>query len=161
MAPRESSATTKAEMATIFDPTTRAAVHERVSRLRPDARPLWGRMTAPQVVKHLGQALKGGLGEIPVGPPRGPFSKAPLNWVVIHLLPWPKGKAQSPAEFLGAEPADWEADLAELRALIDRTAAKGPRGDWPPSPALGAISGASFGVLTYRHVDHHLRQLGV
>jgi len=148
-------------MATIFDTEARAAIHERVSRLRPDARPAWGRMTAPEVVKHLSRALQGGLGEIPVGPPRGPLARAPLNWLVVHLLPWPKGKADSPVEFLGAEPTSWEADLAELRELIDRTAAKGPDGVWPPSPVFGAISGTSFGVLTHRHLDHHLRQFGV
>ena len=31
---------------------------------------------------------------------------------------------------------------------------------WPDHPAFGALSRRAWGVLIYRHMDHHLRQFG-
>ena len=58
-------------------------------------------------------------------------------------------------------PTTWEADVDRLRDLIGRFAARGPNASWPPSRAFGRISGRSWGVLQYKHLDHHLRQFGV
>ena len=33
-------------------------------------------------------------------------------------------------------------------------------GGWPPSPVFGAITGKAWSELAYRHLDHHLRQVG-
>jgi len=30
--------------------------------------------------------------------------------------------------------------------------------EWPEHPAFGALSRRAWGVLIYRHMDHHLRQ---
>lgn len=148
-------------MRTIFDPAARDALLRRIDALEPDQPALWGRMNAPQMVCHLNCALRAALGELEVGPPRGPLSRPPLNWLVIHLLPWPKGKAESPPEFLATQPAAWQEDVRTLRSLLERNAARGPGATWPPSPVFGRISGRSWGVLHHKHVDHHLRQFGV
>jgi hypothetical protein len=145
---------------TLFDLRDRAAVLGRIARLTPDRRPRWGRFTAPEMVCHVSCGLRQGLRELDAGPPSGPLSSTPLNWLVIHVLPWPKGKAQSPPEFLATRPTGWEADVSALTDLVERFAARGPNADWPPSRVFGRISGRSWGVLQYKHLDHHLRQFG-
>jgi hypothetical protein len=147
-------------MASLFDARSREAILGRISRLSPDRAPLWGRFSAPEMVCHVSAGLRQGLGELQAGSPSGPMSHAPLNWLVIHVLPWPKGKAQSPPEFLTTRPTAWSDDVARLRELIRRFADRGPSADWPASRAFGRISGRSWGVLQYRHLDHHLRQFG-
>jgi hypothetical protein len=112
------------------------------------------------MVAHLICALRAGLGEIPLGPPAGPLAKFPMNLLIIHVLPWPKGKAESPPEFLGTDAGAWKESVATLHTLVDRSAAKGATGTWPASPVFGHISAGSWGVLTYKHLDHHLRQFG-
>ena len=148
-------------MSSLFDAETRDAILGRIGRLAPDRTPLWGRFTAPQMVCHVSCSLRQGLGELETGPPSGPLSHAPLNWLVIHLLPWPKGKGRSPPEFLATRPTTWQADLSRLRDLIRRFAARGAGAQWPPSRVFGRISGRSWGVLEHKHLDHHLRQFGV
>lgn len=113
------------------------------------------------MVAHLSCTLRASLGELEVAPPAGPLSRPPLNWLVIYLLPWPKGKAQSPPEFLGTPPANWDAAVAALRSLVEQCAARGPDAAWPPSRVFGRISGQAWGVLHRKHLDHHLRQFGV
>ncbi len=148
-------------MPSLFDPQVRTAILDRISRLTPERKPIWGRFTAPEMVCHVSCGLRQGLGELDAGPPSGPFVWFPLNWLVIHVVPWPRGKGRSPPEFLATRPTTWTADVARLRDLIERFAARGSGAAWPPSRVFGRISGSSWGVLQHKHLDHHLRQFGV
>jgi len=148
-------------MPTIFDPRARGAILDRIGRLTADRKPIWGRFTAPEMVCHVSAGLRQGLGELDAGPPDGPFARFPMNWLGIHVLPWPRGKGQSPREFLATPPTTWGADLGRLCELVERFGARGAAAAWPPSRVFGSISGRSWGVLQHKHLDHHLRQFGV
>ncbi|MGH7730463.1 MAG: hypothetical protein ACRENJ_04350 [Candidatus Eiseniibacteriota bacterium] len=91
--------------------------------------------------------LRQSLGELDAGPPSGPFARFPMNWLVIHVLAWPKGKGKSPPEFLATRPTTWAADVDRLRDLVERFSARGAGAAWPPSGVFGRISGVSWGVL--------------
>jgi hypothetical protein len=147
-------------MQTIFDPEQRAVLLRRLDALRPDQPAAWGRMNAPQMISHLICAFQAGLGELEVGPAVGPLSRLPLNWLAIFVLPWPPEKGVSPPEFLVRVPGDWAADVGILRTLIERSAERGPKGQWLESRAFGRISGRSWGALHRKHLDHHFRQFG-
>ena len=148
-------------MPSLFDVQVRRSILDRVSSLKADRKPMWGRFTAPEMVCHVSSSLRQGLGELEAGPPSGPFTRFPMNWLVIHVLPWPKGKGKSPREFLTTRPTTWTADLGQLRDLIERFGARGARAEWPSSGVFGRISGTSWGVLQHKHLDYHLRQFGV
>jgi hypothetical protein len=148
-------------MGTLFDANDRRRILDRIAALAPERRPLWGKFTAPEMVCHVSCALRDGLQEYDAGKPSGPMAHAPLNWLVIHVIPWPKGKAKSPPEFLAVRPTSWPADVGTLRDLVERFGARGPDASWPPSRVFGRISGRSWGVLQHKHLDHHLRQFGV
>ncbi|HXY32433.1 MAG TPA: hypothetical protein VEI06_17150 [Gemmatimonadaceae bacterium] len=145
-------------MGSLFSDTDRQSILRRLDRLTPTRRPRWGRFTAPEMICHVGCGLRNGLGELDAGPPRGPFARAPINWLAIHVLPWPHGVAQAPPAYLSTKPTTWEADVERLRDLIGRFSARGPEAEWPQSPVFGAISGRSWGALQYKHLDYHLRQ---
>src|SRR5438445_7414842 len=98
-------------MPSLFDPKTRDAILDRIGRWAPDRKPLWGRFTAPEMVCHVSCDLRQGLGELETAPPSGPLSQAPLNWLAIHVIPWPKGKGRSPPEFLATRPTTWQGDV--------------------------------------------------
>src|SRR2546425_11311676 len=102
-------------MPSIFDLLVRAAILDRISRLTREREPVWGRFTAPEMVCHISCDLRQGLGELEAGPPSGPLARFPLNWLAIHVLPWPKGKGKSPPEFLGTRPTTWAADVGRLQ----------------------------------------------
>ena len=148
-------------MPSLFDPQACNAILDRISRLTPDRKPIWGRFTAPEMVCHISCDLRHGLGELDAGPPSGRFARFPLNWLIIHVVPWPRGKGKSPPEFLATRPTTWSADVDRLRDLVQRFAARGPDAPWPPSRVFGRISGGSWGVVVHKHLEHHLRQFGV
>src|SRR5438093_7993929 len=118
-------------MPSLFDAQRRHEVLERIGRLAPDRKPLWGRFTAPEMVCHISCDLRQGLGELEAGPPSGPLTRFPLNWLAIHALRWPKGKGKSPPEFLSTRPTTWEADVNRFRDFVERFGARGPTAAWP------------------------------
>jgi hypothetical protein len=147
-------------MGTLFDPRDRQRILDRVDRLTESARPQWGRFTAPQMVCHVTTGVAQGLGEIDLGPPRGPLTHWPLNWLVIHVVPFPRGAKAAP-EMLARAPTTWQEDVSTLRSMIERFCARGSHAVWPASRVFGRISGRSWGVLQHKHLDFHLRQFGL
>ena len=145
-------------MHTVFDGADRNALLARLRRMTPDRPPRWGRMTAHQMLAHLGDQMRLTLGELGAKPIANRLRNPILRRVVIYWLPWPEGKVQSPPEGFTTAPTTWAGDLAALEERVERLAAHGPAGKWPEHPLFGPMSGRDWGVFCYRHFDHHLRQ---
>ncbi len=145
---------------TIFDPAARAALAGRIDRLAATTPARWGKFTAPRMVAHLIESVRMALGDVTVRPRPSVLSNRVMRYLVIYLMPWPKGTPTAP-ELLARAPDAWPLDIAALKSNIDRAAANGPRGAWQPHPAFGDISPVDWGVLIHKHVHHHLTQFGV
>jgi hypothetical protein len=63
--------------------------------------------------------------------------------------------------FVVLDERDFIAERHRLNALIDRVVAVGPAGctDHPHS-FFGPMTPDQWGILMYKHLDHHLRQFG-
>src|ERR671915_119825 len=100
-----------------------AELRERVHRLHPEAVPRWGRMSAHQMVCHLTDAFRMGIGQKAVSHAAGPLQRTMVKWVVLYLpLRWPPGILTRPEidQVLGGtRPTDFAADVAELETLLD------------------------------------------
>ena len=146
-------------MASFYDPARRQELLDRLGGLRADRQAAWGKFTAPKMVQHLIESLKMVTGESTPRP--RPF---PLQFLVrpgvIHLLPWPKGAPTAP-ELLAGKPTTWEADVAKLRDRIAQLPVPADDAPLPPHPAFGPMSKRDWGVLLYRHLDHHFTQFGI
>ena len=70
---------------------------------------------------------------------------------------YPKDK---PGNGVRCMPAGWGDDVAALHALIDRTGKKDPTVEWAVHPMFGPLSGQEWGLLCWKHLDHHLRPFG-
>lgn len=147
-------------MNSLFDARARERILARIERLTPESARRWGRMSVEEMQVHVAGQLRMALGELPVAPKRVFIRFPVVKQLAIYWLPWPKGAPTAP-ELRATPPADWAGDRAALLRLIERFAAHGPRGEWPEHPAFGRLSGRAWGVLAYRHLDHHLRQFGV
>ena len=143
---------------TIFDPAARQALLARLNRLAPKTPARWGKFTAPLMVSHLIAAARMALGEIQVQPRTSIMSFPPVRYLIIYVIPWPKGTPTAP-EMLSRVPESWPEDVATLKALIERAAAN-QTGKWQPHPAFGTLSARDWGALMHRHVSHHLTQFG-
>lgn len=146
-------------MATLFDPIDRARLVERIQSLQPEAERRWGTMVLPKAVSHMGDQLAMALGELEVPPIRSVLSFPPLRFLVVHVLPVPKGVRTAPA-LLQTDLKELDEARSRLLALVDTFVGNGPTGNWAPHPLFGALSGKDWGVLAAKHLDHHLKQFG-
>jgi hypothetical protein len=112
------------------------------------------------MVVHLSDALKMALGELPVPSRKTPLRYPVIKQLIIYLMPWPKGAPTAP-ELLARVPAAWNGEVVALGALVEKFANRPAGEKWPPHPAFGSMTGRAWGVLAYRHCDHHFRQFGI
>jgi hypothetical protein len=70
------------------------------------------------------------------------------------------GSAPTAPELLVRAPREWANDIADVQDLLARAGSARTTATWPEHPAFGKLSKRAWGVLIYRHMDHHLRQFG-
>lgn len=151
-------------MKSLLQHETRTEVERRLQRLVPTARPRWGRLTAVAMVAHLADSLRLALGDLPAARRSSVLRLPPLKQIAVYWLPIPKGVDGAPELTARLErPAslDRTAELASVSTLLARFGQKAPGEPWPVHPIFGPLSGPAWGVLYWRHIEHHLRQFAV
>jgi len=152
-------------MKTLARPRDKDEILRRLRSLRIDSARRWGRMSAHQMVCHLGDACRMGSGEMAVSPASGLPQRTIIKWIALYLpVNWPPDIRTRPEidQVAGAGrcPSDFAADVAEVEALIEAFAARAGATEWPPHPIFGRMSASAWMRWGYLHVDHHLRQFG-
>jgi hypothetical protein len=84
----------------------------------------------------------------------------PINYLVACLLPFPRN-APTPRELITRLPDEWEVEVARLHDNIGTFGDRARNHRWPEHPLFGRLPSGAWGLLGYRHVDHHFRQFGV
>ena len=148
-------------MPTLWQQTAQDELLRRLEMLRPDAAPRWGRMNCPQMLAHVNDALRMATGELPTAPKKLALRYPPLKQLIIYVLPFPKGAPTARELVARADRAVWATERAAFSAVLAQFAARRDATDWPLHPAFGRLSRRAWGVLAYRHIDHHFRQFGV
>lgn len=146
-------------MPSLYQAERRLELVERLSHLTADRPARWGRFTAPQMVTHLLGASRMAAGELQV-PERALPMQFLLRPLFIHVLPFPKGAPTAPL-LLSRAPASWDSDVAALRAAIESVREPPAGARLPEHPAFGKMSARDWGVLRYKHTDHHFRQFDI
>lgn len=152
-------------MKTFLDSAVTADTVNRLRRLQPSAARLWGKMNAHQMVCHLGDSFRLGLGERDASPASGVLQRTVLKTIALRLpLPWPKGIQTRPEvdqQLGGTPPVEFATDKFELIATIGRFARSGRDFQFAIHPFFGAMSEWEWMRWGYLHADHHLRQFGL
>lgn len=132
----------------------------RIDRVASGAKPHWGKMNAEQMLGHLVESLRMAVGELHPRPKKLPIRYFPLKQLIVYWLPFPKGSPTAP-ELLPKEVGTADRSKGEVARLLRLLAERASATEWPEHPAFGKLTTQAWGVLTYRHFDHHLRQFGV
>lgn len=150
-------------MKTLARPHDKAEILRRLHQVRADSVASWGRMSAHQMVCHLSDGLLMATGDRPVTHTANLLQRTIIKWIALYLpVRWPTGLPTTPEvdqEVGGTRPADFATDLAQLEALVARTAPMS-HCTWQRHPTFGTMSEAAWLRWAYLHADHHLRQFG-
>lgn len=154
---------------TLANPADKQQIVARLRKIQPTSTPLWGKMTAPQMICHLADSFRVTIGEKPWSLERVSVTPIPMpdwfvKWVAFQVpLRWPRGTPTRPEvdpEKNGTPPAEFATDLNELLRLLERFTGRPRDLEWQPHPIFGCMTENEWMRWGYLHMDHHLRQFG-
>ncbi len=147
-------------MGSILNETDRATITSRVRSLSSSSTRRWGTMEVAGMLKHLHLSALMALGEMQVpSANKRVFHVFPFKHLLLYVVPFPKDAPTAP-KLKPEAAASIEEERAALLELIERIGT-GPRdGAGPDHPLFGPLTRREWGVVTYKHADHHLKQFG-
>lgn len=150
-------------MRTLARPGDLADLLRRLQTVRPDSAARWGRMSAHQMICHLGDAMLIAANQKRVGAVSGPLKRTIVKWIALYLpLRWPSGirtVAEIDQEIGGTKPQEFVRDVRELDTRLRRFVEE-QQATCPTHPIFGPMSRKEWLRWAYLHTDHHLRQFG-
>lgn len=147
-------------MGSILNETDRAEIDRRMQSLTASSARRWGTLDVVGMLKHLRLSARMALGELEVpSANKRIFQVFPLKHLILYVFPFPKGAPTAPL-LKPSEAASFEEERAELLKLLDRIATGPSEGNGPAHPLFGPLTRKEWGVVTYKHADHHLKQFG-
>jgi len=148
-------------MRSILNEVDRKEITSRLRSLSATSTPRWGSMSVTDMLQHLRLSARMTLGEMPVASVnKRVFQVFPAKHLILYVLPFPKG-APTARELKPADATSLEEERAALLELLERIGT-GPRdGAGPDHPLFGPLTWREWGVVTYKHANHHLSQFGV
>ena len=147
-------------MGSILNETDRAAIVSRLRSLSDSSTRRWGSLDVTGMLQHLNLSARMTVGDLAVpSANKRAFQIFPLKHLILYVFPFPKGAPTAPAlKPNGA--TSFEDERVTLLGLLDRIGA-GPHDGKPPGhPLFGPLTWKEWGVVTYKHADHHLKQFG-
>ena len=150
-------------MKNIFDQQVAREVIDRINKLTPASKPLWGKMTVDQMLAHCNVTYELVYDNKHVKP--GPFKKFLLKSfvknIVVNEKPYRKNSPTAP-EFKMVDQKNFEGEKGRLIDYIDKTAQLGASYfDNRESHSFGKLNKTEWNNMFYKHLDHHLSQFGV
>jgi hypothetical protein len=139
-------------------------VIQRVQNLMPTSMPLWGKMSADQVLAHCNvtyaYTFEPEQFEKP-GAVKKFLLKTFIKPMIVGGRPYPKNSRTAP-EFIFQGTCDFEMEKERLISNIRKVQQLGfDYFDGRDNFSFGKMSGTEWNALFYKHLDHHLRQFGV
>jgi hypothetical protein len=138
---------------------------DRLQRLRPETRALWGKMNAHQMVCHLNDAFGLAMGAKTASEDITFFDRMLIRWVALHTpLTWPRGVPTRPEMDQlagGTWPTEFALDSDALAAAIQRFGRQPRAFQFSRHPTFGDLTEWEWMRWGYLHADHHFRQFGV
>ena len=148
-------------MKSLFNPEYNREIIDRLQKLNSKSAPVWGKMTAAQMVTHAQAPFKVALEELQLkrgllGILFGGIAKKKL------LSPEPFGKnLPTDKNFIVKRHPDFEIEKNKLVGYIQRFSKSGPGGITTKAhPFFGKLTPEEWDTLVSKHMDHHLRQFG-
>jgi hypothetical protein len=135
---------------------------DRVNKLQPDARRLWGKMDAAQMLNHLRLPLELGMARMELP---GVFMMkifGPLIRKIIFSDKPLKRNSPTATNFIITGSRNFNEEKAKLLTSLNEFIAMGKEDKLiPKHKYFGKMDAADWDFFQQKHFDHHLSQFGV
>jgi hypothetical protein len=146
----------------IFNKSVSDEIIQRINKLTPETKPLWGKMNAAQMLAHCNVTYE--MIYENIHPKPGAFFKIILKTLVkskvVGEAPYPHSSRTAP-QFIITDTKDFEKEKQRLINYIIRTQELGEKHfDNKESNSFGALNKTEWNNMLYKHLNHHLSQFG-
>ncbi|HVE55706.1 MAG TPA: DUF1569 domain-containing protein [Pyrinomonadaceae bacterium] len=151
-------------MNSLFDSAKREELINRINKLTPESKAVWGKFSIGEMLCHCADGIKMATGELEVKDKSTFLFRHVVKPLVIYVLPMPKGAPTADEinpTISGTKPSEFEADRQALLDSIKNLYSLPANHIWANHAAFGRLSHQQWGLLHYKHIDHHLKQFGV
>lgn len=147
----------------IFNTEVSSEIIDRINRLTPASKPLWGSMGVAQMLAHCNVTYE------MVYTNKHPKPNALLRFILKLLVknkvvsdkPYEPNMRTAPA-FIIKDDKDFEKEKSRLIEYILKTRQLGGHHfNGKESLSFGPLTQEQWSNMFYKHLDHHLRQFGV
>lgn len=146
-------------MKNLFDDEPRQEIIDRVNKLKPDSKPLWGKMSVAQMLAHNVIPMELALqNPKPARQFMGRIFGGMVRKKLLASEPFKKN-GFTPKEFRIDSEKDFNSQKEKLLSLVNKFQ-KGNIKD-TVHPFFGDMTETEWGMLQYKHLNHHLQQFGV
>jgi hypothetical protein len=138
-------------------------VVERIRKIQPSVKPLWGSMTAVEMFYHVNEVLRRTM-STKVAPKKTTLKHKVLKTYFIYMAPrFPKNVEAPKLVNMKKNNFQLEGFEQEQNKLIARIREfQQCENEFAPDhPIFGRLTKKQWGIFSWMHVDHHLRQFGV
>ena len=146
-------------MQSVFDPSVLETFIRRINKLSPEAKPQWRKMTAAQMLTHIQQPVKAGLGELNL---KKTIARILSDKWAMNKFRQGKGfgkNSTTDIHFIFRDDRNFEVEKQNAISIIIRFS-KGGREmiTKDPHSFFGKMPSQDLDLLPATHPDHHLTQ---
>lgn len=150
-------------MKNIFDKAVTGEVIDRINKLTPSTKAVWGSMSVAQMLAHCNVSYETVYENKHPAPNAFLkfFLKTMVKNSVTNETPY-KRNGQTAPSFIIKDERNFEAEKTRLIAYVKKTCDLGAQHfDGKESISFGVMNKTEWNNLFYKHLDHHLSQFGV
>ena len=148
-------------MANIFNAADNQLLVQRFETLTPESKSCWGKMNVSQMLRHCQKPMEVAEGKLKLKRNLIGFLFGRMAKNAMMKEDEFKKNLPTVAAFKANETPEFDSEWRLLVSLIKKFGEKGPEviAD-KKHPFFGELTEKEWGVLNYKHLDHHLRQFG-
>lgn len=148
------------EVKSMFDHGVKDEIINRINKLTPQSKPLWGKMNVSQMLAHLQVPISVGLGtnKLPrsfMGRIFGPIAKK----ILYNDKPFKRHLPTARSFVMISYEKDFEKEKQSLLNVVNNFKEENLIDQ--PHPFFGKLTNEQWSKGTWKHLDHHLQQFGV
>lgn len=148
------------EVKNLFDPAAKQEIIDRINKLTPNTKQLWGKMNVSQMLAHVQKPIEIAYG---THEPQGSFVLRLIGPLFKSKLwdknPYKHSLPTDPTFVMVGLDKDFEKEKEILIELVNRFSKENLLRD--RHPIFGKLTKDNWGQATWKHLDHHLSQFGV
>jgi Protein of unknown function (DUF1569) len=147
------------EVKNLFDPAVKQDIVDRINKLTPESKALWGKMNAGQMLAHC---------QVPIGVAEGTHKLkrtfigrifGPIAKPMLYNEKPFKRTLPTDKSFVMTDQKDFEMEKQKLLTMISNFTEANMVDE--PHPFFGKLTKEQWSIGSWKHLDHHLQQFGV